>query len=54
VKAGSGHSRYGFLLNLQDVETIYDPACGTAGMLIAASAEVRRAGREHRTLGVFG
>ena len=35
-------------------ERIYDPTCGTGGMLIAALAEVKRRGGEHRTLGLFG
>jgi type I restriction enzyme M protein len=35
-------------------ETIYDPTCGTGGMLISALAEVKRMGGEHRTLGLFG
>jgi type I restriction enzyme M protein len=35
-------------------ERIYDPTCGTGGMLISALDEVKRAGGEHRTLGLFG
>jgi type I restriction enzyme M protein len=35
-------------------ETIYDPTCGTGGMLISALAEVKRLGGEWRTLGLFG
>jgi type I restriction enzyme M protein len=35
-------------------ETIYDPTCGTGGMLISALAEVKRKGGEHRTLGLYG
>jgi type I restriction enzyme M protein len=35
-------------------ENIYDPTCGTGGMLISALAEVKRKGGEHRTLGLFG
>jgi len=35
-------------------ESIYDPTCGTGGMLISALAEVKRTGAEHRTLGLFG
>jgi len=33
---------------------IYDPTCGTGGMLISALAEVKRKGGEHRTLKLFG
>ncbi len=35
-------------------ERIYDPTCGTGGMLLAALAEVRRRGGEHRTLRLYG
>lgn len=35
-------------------ESIYDPTCGTGGMLISAAAEVRRQGREWRNLRLYG
>ncbi len=35
-------------------ESIYDPTCGTGGMLISALSEVKRKGGEHRTLRLFG
>ena len=35
-------------------ESIYDPTCGTGGMLISALAEVRRKGGETRTLKLYG
>jgi len=35
-------------------ETIYDPTCGTGGMLISCLAEVKRQGGDHRTIGLFG
>lgn len=35
-------------------ERIYDPTCGTGGMLISALAEVKRQGGEHRTLKLYG
>jgi type I restriction enzyme M protein len=35
-------------------ESIYDPTCGTGGMLISALAEVKRMGGEWRTLGLYG
>jgi type I restriction enzyme M protein len=35
-------------------ESVYDPTCGTGGMLISALAEVKRLGGEHRTLKLFG
>ena len=42
------------MLEPQPGEAIYDPTCGTGGMLISALAEVKRVGGEHRTLGLFG
>jgi type I restriction enzyme M protein len=35
-------------------DTIYDPTCGTGGMLISALAEVKRRKGEHRTLRPYG
>jgi type I restriction enzyme M protein len=35
-------------------ERIYDPTCGTGGMLISALDQVKRAGGEHRTLRLYG
>jgi len=42
------------MLDPQPGERIYDPTCGTGGMLISALDQVRRAGGEHRTLGLYG
>lgn len=42
------------LLAPQAGESIYDPTCGTGGMLISALDEVRRAGGEYRTLKLYG
>ncbi|MCC6457936.1 MAG: SAM-dependent DNA methyltransferase [Caldilineaceae bacterium] len=42
------------MLAPQPGERIYDPTCGTGGMLISALDEVRRSGGEYRTLGLFG
>ena len=42
------------LLDPKPGERIYDPTCGTGGMLISALAEVKRKGGEHRTLKLFG
>lgn len=42
------------LLDPQPGESIYDPTCGTGGMLISALAEVKRKGAEHRTLRLYG
>jgi type I restriction enzyme M protein len=38
------------LLKPQPGERIYDPTCGTGGMLLSALAQVKRAGGEQRTL----
>jgi type I restriction enzyme M protein len=35
-------------------ESIYDPTCGTGGMLISAAAEVKERGEEHRALRLYG
>lgn len=35
-------------------ETIYDPTCGTGGMLISCLAEVKRQGGDVRTMGLYG
>lgn len=35
-------------------ETVYDPTCGTGGMLISAAAELRRQGKEWRNLRLYG
>ncbi len=42
------------MLDPQPGDGIYDPTCGTGGMLISALAEVKRAGGEHRTLRLYG
>lgn len=62
----SGHTAQEFYTNrtvvhlmtqmLQPVpgELIYDPTCGTGGMLISALAQVKQRGGDHRTIGLFG
>ncbi len=35
-------------------ESIYDPTCGSAGMLLSAVAHLRRQGKEWRNLGLYG
>ncbi len=42
------------MLKPQPGESIYDPTCGTGGMLLSALAEVKRARGEHRTLKLYG
>lgn len=41
------------MLQPRSGESVYDPTCGTGGMLISTLAEVKRKG-EHRTLKLFG
>ena len=42
------------MLEPQPGDDIYDPTCGTGGMLISCLAEVKRRGGETRTMGLFG
>jgi type I restriction enzyme M protein len=42
------------MLDPQPGERIYDPTCGTGGMLISALDQVRRHGGEYRTLKLYG
>ena len=42
------------MLKPQPGEDIYDPTCGTGGMLISCLAEVKRRGGESRTMGLYG
>lgn len=38
----------------QPGESVYDPTCGTGGMLISTAAEVKRQGKEWRNLKLYG
>jgi len=42
------------MLEPQVGESIYDPTCGTGGMLISCLAEVKRRGGDTRTTGLYG
>ncbi|WP_062213892.1 type I restriction-modification system subunit M [Demequina oxidasica] len=42
------------MLEPQPGESVYDPTCGTGGMLISTAAEVKRQGREWRNLKLYG
>ena len=42
------------MLDVQPGESIYDPTCGTAGMLLSCVAHLRRAGKEWRNVKLFG
>lgn len=42
------------MLDIQPGESVYDPTCGTGGMLLSAADELRRQGKEHRALRLYG
>jgi type I restriction enzyme M protein len=42
------------MLESQPGDSVYDPTCGTGGMLISAVAEVKRQGKEWRSLSLYG
>ncbi|MEX0663321.1 MAG: class I SAM-dependent DNA methyltransferase [Acidimicrobiia bacterium] len=42
------------LLEIQPDDSVYDPTCGSGGMLLSAAQELRRQGEEHRTLRLYG
>jgi type I restriction enzyme M protein len=42
------------LLGVQAGDSVYDPTCGSGGMLLSAAEELRRQGKEHRTLRLYG
>ncbi|WP_291425597.1 class I SAM-dependent DNA methyltransferase [Deinococcus sp.] len=42
------------MLEPQPGESVYDPTCGTGGMLISTAAEVKRQGKEWRGLKLYG
>ncbi|KAA9338443.1 SAM-dependent DNA methyltransferase [Hymenobacter busanensis] len=44
----------GLILDAQEGESIYDPAAGTGGMLLECTEHLRQAGRDYRTLRMFG
>ncbi|RKN29943.1 type I restriction-modification system subunit M [Micromonospora musae] len=42
------------MLKPEPGESVYDPTCGTGGMLISTAAELRRQGKEWRNLKIYG
>jgi type I restriction enzyme M protein len=42
------------ILDPQPGESVYDPTCGTGGMLISCVTELKRQGREFRSLKLYG
>jgi len=44
----------GLILDPQEGESVYDPACGTGGMLLECVDHLKAAGQDYRTLKLFG
>lgn len=44
----------GLLIDAQEGESIYDPACGTGGMLLECIDHLKEAGKDYRTLKMYG
>jgi type I restriction enzyme M protein len=42
------------MLEIAPGDSVYDPTCGSGGMLLSAAEELRRQGKEHRTLRLYG
>jgi type I restriction enzyme M protein len=42
------------MLEPQPGESIYDPTCGSGGMLVSALTQLKREGKEYRTLKLYG
>jgi len=42
------------LLEPQEGESIYDPTCGSGGMLLSCAVRLKDQGKEYRTLKLFG
>jgi type I restriction enzyme M protein len=42
------------MLDIAPGDSVYDPTCGSGGMLLSAAEELRRQGKEHRTLKLYG
>jgi type I restriction enzyme M protein len=42
------------ILRIEPGDSVYDPTCGSGGMLLSAAEELRRQGKEHRTLRLYG
>ncbi|MDT0318425.1 type I restriction-modification system subunit M [Streptomyces millisiae] len=42
------------MLEPEPGESVYDPTCGTGGMLVTAAAELKRQGKDYRRLRLFG
>lgn len=42
------------LMNPQPSESVYDPTCGSGGMLLNCALELKKQGKEYRTLKLYG
>ncbi|MDQ3747674.1 MAG: type I restriction-modification system subunit M [Acidobacteriota bacterium] len=42
------------MLEIKSDDSVYDPTCGSGGMLLSAVAEIKRQGREFRTMRLYG
>lgn len=42
------------ILQPEPGESVYDPTCGSGGMLVATINQIRESGKDHRTLRVYG
>jgi len=42
------------MLEIAPGDSVYDPTCGSGGMLLSAAEELRRQGKEHRTVKLYG
>jgi type I restriction enzyme M protein len=42
------------LLDVHEGESIYDPTCGSGGMLLQAAIQLQQQGKEYRTLQLYG
>ncbi|WP_292885846.1 class I SAM-dependent DNA methyltransferase [Microbacterium sp.] len=42
------------ILQPEPGESVYDPTCGSGGMLVATINQLRQSGKDHRTLRVYG
>lgn len=42
------------ILQPEPGESVYDPSCGSGGMLVATINQLRESGKDHRTLRVYG
>ena len=43
-----------YILDPNDSDTVYDPACGTGGMLLETASQVEQKGQDIRKLRLYG